>query len=270
MKKTAIVLSATLVAALATLAGCNPTGSSEVTYPMPYKISEVVDTEGTYVTTFTYAPNTFQTSKESKTLNGAPYSEKSGYTYSGYNYSYVLTSYKSGGTTYERIAYEMGSSTETLSTSTLASATDTSGGTLTNKVVTTYTNLKPTEVVQTDGSGTVTLRNFDYNYDNYVYGASAAYYTYKQSVAGGAPVTMCFVNKKPSYNQAYEITGAYEYEIYKNWVSATSQGTLVESKTEYKASGLAETYTVKQLDETTGTWKTTKVSGDYENITVRN
>lgn len=264
MKRTTILFSAALAAAIATLAGCNPTGSSEQTIPMARKVTEVRGGK-TYITEFTYKPNSVDHENEVQTLNGVPVYERT-YTGTYDNNSYVQTNYGEGGEkTYQRSTPVVNGNKLTVSIYAISSESDTSTGTLVESVETTYIDgtRNYSEAIHTRG-GTVVSRDFDFDYTNFKTGVQYPYYTYKRSEEGGEPVTMCF------YGNKLNIYGEFlEYTIYKNWVDATTKGDVVESKTEYSAEGSTDSYTMKTINKDTGLLETTKVTTDYINITVR-
>jgi len=269
MKKSTILSAALIAATLATLAGCDSTGTSEQTETLPYKITKVAP-EGTYITTITYTPNSFSQEKETTTLNGQPFSERSAFKAENSGSSYVLTSYSGGATSYEKIVSAYGyfyynTYYETKKeVFTLASATDATG-TLKESLETSYTdntaNIK--EVIHKVG-GTEVMRQYDYDYTYFTNYSANPYYTYMKVENGGEPVKMCYYVTQLSYNG---VTGGYsvdEYTIYKGWVdsSDTGKGTVVESCSDYEN-------TMKVLNEETGVLESTDYTVDYATITVR-
>jgi len=274
MKNTAILSTAAAVAMLAALAGCNPTGSTTQNIPMISKITEK-GPNGTYVTEVTYKPNSTETLKEVKTLDGVPVYDKTDFMWeSSTTHKYLQTNYNGSEATYQKVLSTIGyyNYVTKVEIFDLASPTDATG-TLVESTETKYvdgtTNIS--EIVQKK-NGVEVSRKYDYDYAYFSpsYSTTNPYFTYKQSVNGGAPTVMCYYATKLMYDYSVQRDTVVEYEVYKNWVDTSNKGTLVESQTGYTSTNTSLTITIKRLNETTGTMESTDVTTDYVTVTVVN
>jgi hypothetical protein len=88
--------------------------------------------------------------------------------------------------------------------------------------------------------GTLTLHRWEF-----IYPDSNSGYTYREQIAGGAPVAMFY--KVTARDMNGNVTG---YEIYSNWDG--SDGILIEKATDYKSNNSLNTveYTITRYDTT--------------------
>jgi predicted small secreted protein len=108
---------------------------------------------------------------------------------------------------------------------------------------------------------TLTLHRWEFNYPD-----NSDRYTYKEQIAGGAPVAMCY--KVTSRDMNGNVTG---YEIYSGWDG--SDGILVEKATGYKSNNSLNTveYTITRYDNTETGPVVTNVTEEFVtfNITIK-